>query len=141
MIAILSFYGPNSEGKEKVLFPQVSGRSQRLPYLHPVILPSTDPMSFPEGFPSAWSHFPVWGLLPSSPDRGYPGKVSIGYPPLGTPIKTGWVYPASELDGCIPWQDRMGHPPSPGDRAAERILATRRAVCLLRSHKRIFLFF
>ena len=51
----------------------------------------------------------------------------MGVPPLG-------------LDGGTPCQDWMGVTPLSGDRATERALATRRAVCLLRSSRRTFLF-
>ena len=61
----------------------------------------------------------------------YPGQDWVGVPPSGLdgvnppPVGTGWRYPP-------PIQDWMGvTPPSPGDRAAERALATWRAVCLL----------
>ena len=51
-----------------------------------------------------------------------------------------WVPPCQGLDGVTPGKDWMGLPPPSkdwmgvplGDRAAERVPATRRAVCLLR---------
>ena len=69
------------------------------------------------------------------------------------PIRTGWGYPSSKsgldvvnpppsrLDGGTPIRTGWGTPPpGGGDRAAERALATRRAVCLLRSCRKTFLF-
>ena len=70
---------------------------------------------------------------------GYP---SIGYPP-GRP---GWSIPlARTVLGYPPGQVRMGYPPArtgvpPQDRIAEQALTMQRAVCLLHSHKRTFLF-
>ena len=67
-------------------------------------------------------------------DRGTP------HPRLGTPSKTGW---GNSFQSRTGWgtplmQDWMGyHPPSP---SANRALATRRAVCLLRSRRRTFFF-
>ena len=77
---------------------------------------------------------PRWGRTPSGwqggcphPSRfgGIPPSFLTGDTPIlpdgGTPpVRTGWGYP-------------------PGDRAAERALATRWAVCLLRSRRRTFL--
>ena len=73
------------------------------------------------------------------PRRGTPSQnwgtpqVRMGYIPLA---KTGLAYP-SPL-GRV----RVGTPPPPRlqDRTAERTLATRRTVCLLRSRRRTFLF-
>ena len=82
---------------------------------------------------------------PSGPDGGYPHPSQWGVPPgldEGTLLL--------ELDRVPPPIGiRCGHPPpvrtgwyTPhqlGDRAAERALATRWAVCLLRSRRRTFL--
>ena len=81
------------------------------------------PLSSPD-----WGGTPIQsqgGIPPSSPDRG------------GTPIQSQWgimEYPPP------PQQDRMGVPPPPGHTVTHRVLATRRAVCLLRSRRRTFLF-
>ena len=59
-------------------------------------------------------------------------------------------YPLSRTEWGNPHQDCMGYPLPPsrtgwgsrlsGDRSAQRTLTTRRAVCLLRSRRRTFLF-
>ena len=70
--------------------------------------------------------------------RGYSvlaGGGGVGYPSMGS----GWGTPQSGQDGVPPSQVRKGHPPSPQDRTAERALATRWVVCLLRSRRRTFL--
>ena len=119
-----------------------------VPHLHSIILPSTGPMSFPGGYPSAWSHVPSWEEYPFQSQWGVPhpvlmgylSQVSMGYPP---PIGTGWGYPPGQ--DWIGWNpppfhwDWIGVPPPPGDRSGERVLAMRRAVCLLRSCRRTFL--
>ena len=55
-----------------------------------------------------------------------------------------WMrYPHLELDEVPPHMTGWGYPfphPQSGDRATERALATQRAVCLLRSRSRTFLF-
>ena len=60
----------------------------------------------------------------------------------GTPwAMTGWGTPQPGLDGApLLSRTRWGYPPPQLDRAALRALATRRAVCLLRSCRRTFLF-
>ena len=64
---------------------------------------------------------PRWGNTPV-PDGGLP-QFQLG----GTPVQTrGLQYPPT---------------PSPRDRTAERVLAMLRAVCLLRSRRKTFLFF
>ena len=84
---------------------------------------------------------------------GYPPVQDwMGYPPPHCQILDGYPLcprldgyppaPIPRLDGIppCPWLD--GVPPTPsGDWSAKRALATRRAVCLLRSRKRTFLFF
>ena len=110
------------------------------------------------GYHSAWAG-------PMSLPRGYPHPVPDGVevlqpgqnrvPPSqldgGTLIGTGWGIP-SGLDGGTPigtgWRkppiwtgwgtSPPPHSPSP-DRAPERVLATRRAVCLLHSRRKNFL--
>ena len=58
----------------------------------------------------------------------------------GYPIKSNGGYPYPGWMGVPPSQDGWGYPPPPlGDRAAQRVLATRRAVCLLRSRRRTVL--
>ena len=75
---------------------------------------------------------PDGGEVPPSQDRGYPIQPNRGYPHQG-----GWGYPRPGWMGVPP------PPPSPPteDRAAQRVLATRRAVCLLRSRRSTFLFY
>ena len=92
------------------------------------------PCSFPGPFQGVPQSF--WGVPPARPGWGIP------------PARTGMVYPWPGQDGVPPhhvrmgyppWPDQDGVPPPPQDRAAERALATRRAVCLLRSRRRTFL--
>ena len=88
---------------------------------------------------------------------GYPDWLTGGYPLTSwcwgwVPHPSWWGYPSSQETGCgAPCQDWVGYPlplsgldegtPCPsGDRAAESVLATRRALCLLRSRRRTFLF-
>ena len=85
----------------------------------------------------------VGGGTSSSPDRSYP-TWPIGVPQGILLVRTGL---GSGLHGAPPSQDWMAHqdwlgvpPPLSGDRATEQGLATRRAVCLLRSRRRTFLF-
>ena len=102
---------------------------------------------------TGWYHFPVWlggGVLPCSlmgavkvprPDwwgRGFDHpSINRGYP------ISGWGYPGVpdpvRLDGGTPDQAGWGYPPL-GDRAAQRVRATRQGVCFLRSRSRTFLF-
>ena len=110
----------------------------------------------------AGTPIPPNGGTPILPNVGEvpPSSLTPWYPPVrtgwGTPtIETGWRYlppsgldggnpqPPLALDGGTPCQNWMGYPPTPqsGDKAAKRALATRRAVCLLRSRRRTFLFY
>ena len=84
------------------------------------------------------------------PDGGIPilpngGGVAPFFPTGGTPLGwwTGWVLPLQNWMGYPPPpnQDWMGVPPpsQSEERAAEWALATRWAVCLLRSRRRTFL--
>ena len=96
------------------------------------------------------------------PGMGYPNQVRIGvpqdrvipnqeggtpWPGMGYPLVRmeypilGWGVTSSLAELAV----RMGYPPSAGmgipqDRTAEVVLATRRAVCLLSSHRMTFLF-
>ena len=77
------------------------------------------PQFWPEGVPLSW-------------DWVTPCQVRMGYPPTRTgvpPAGSGWDIPPARLGWGTP----------PQDRTAKRALATRRAVCLLRS-RRTFLF-
>ena len=68
---------------------------------------------------------------------GYPPDLGWGTPQdlgLGTPPRPGTGYPPGPGTGYPPPQTRSGL-----DRAAQQVLATRRAVCLLRSRRRTFL--
>ena len=124
-----------------------------VPHLHAIILPLV-PCPF-GGYPSDWSQVPSWGLPHScswlGQDRWYP---KMGY----TPIQ-GWGTPQPGRDGGggtwdgvppsrngipnWPGQDEgRGYPPARdgvplGDRTAYGVLDTWRAVCLLRSRRRI----
>ena len=67
--------------------------------------------------------------------RSFPG----GYP------SPRWREYCSPRQGGTPVPDRTGlgnpTPPPPPDRTTDRVLATRRAVCILRSRRRTFLFY
>ena len=87
-----------------------------------------------------------WGYAPSGLDRGTPFGTGWGMPP----VRTGWGTPPSRLDGVTPplpsrlhgvppVRTGWGTHPLSGDITAERALPTRRAVFLLRSHRRTFL--
>ena len=91
----------------------------------------------------SWGRTPVPGSFPALvpgpfPVGGYPTHRSLVPCPFqgGIPVLTG-RYPRV---GYPPGQVRVGYPPPPQDGIAERALATRRAVCLLRSRRRTFLF-
>ena len=76
-----------------------------------------------------------WGVTPSCWQGGTPNPRSGQGSTLGYPIKTEWgVPPFPGLDGVLP--------PSPIWRQISIVstLATRRAVCLLRSRRKTFLF-
>ena len=92
-----------------------------------------------------------WGVPPPGLDGVPPIGAGWGYPPLGlggVPPGTGWGTPWLGLDwgttpirtgwGTTPVRTEQGYPPPPG--ATAQALATRRAVCLLRSCRRTFLF-
>ena len=93
------------------------------------------------------SQIQAWGTNPA--DGGYPIQLmgvrqqgvppSREYPPAGG-IPSGRGYPQQGYPS-----PGRGYPPPqqgvPPTRAAWRVLATRRAVCLLRSRRRTFLFF
>ena len=85
---------------------------------------STPPADQDEGYPSQ-----EWGTPPGE-DRGVPYS-SDGVPP---PARSGG-YP-SQGWGTLPWSG-VGYPQ---DRTADEVVDTRRAVCLLRSNRRTFLF-
>ena len=76
--------------------------------------------------PGGWylTGYPPWGGVPRPPPRGVPG------PPLGG------TWPGTPPGG-VPGPPRGGYP----GRTTEGVLTTRRAVCLLRSRRRTFLFF
>ena len=73
--------------------------------------------------------YPIPGLdgggIPFCWQGGTTSKIRMGVP---------WVPPSAEWG--TPIQDWMGYPPPP--QSAKRALATRRAVCLLRSRRRTF---
>ena len=91
-----------------------------------------------------------------TPGLGYPPSwTGLGYPPVPDrtrihPPDQDWgTLPARWDWGIPPSQDRAGVPPPPSQdwsgvpslpRTAERVLTTRRVVCLLRSRRRTFLF-
>ena len=139
---LLCFYLPHSEGMGKVLFSQVWIYPQRgtpspshntsIHWSH-ILSGGTQclvPCPFLRGIP--WN--PQWGWLPHRvPNSGYPSQVRMGYPQ----VRTGWGAPRTYP--FLPSQVGVGAP-CMGDRAVERVLATRLAVCLLRSRRSTFLF-
>ena len=84
--------------------------------------------------------YPAGGTLPGGyPARGYPVRgvpCQGGYPARGYPVGEGTLQGESQV-GYPPGQVRMGGYPV---RTTEGVLTTRRAVCLLRSRRRTFLF-
>ena len=95
-----------------------------VPHLHPIILPlvpypfqglpGQDRVQVRTGYPPDRSG---WGTPQTGQDRGYPGQVRME-------VLQGTPHPG------------MGYPP---DKTREGVLATQRAVCLLRSRRRTFL--
>ena len=90
--------------------------------------------------------------------RGIPIQLTEGTPiqlTWGVPLLLDWMGynpPCQDWNGVTPHEDWMGVPPPPhqdwmgvphplGDRPAEWALATGRAVCLLRTRRRTFLWF
>ena len=76
---------------------------------------------------SVWDT-PLWDWMRVPSPSGLDGVTA---PPPAT--RTGWGYPPGRTGWGLP-------PYTPADRAAERVLATRQAVCLLRSRMKTFLF-
>ena len=142
------FYRPHSEGMGKVMFSQTSvhshlpGGGGRYPIPgpdwgvpHPRSGQVVPTPGLNEEVPRPRSQ--VWmGGMPIQDQNGGatpPVKTWWGYPPLS---KTGWGTPCPRLDGYPPVLRLDGvSPPS-----AKQALAMRRAVCLLRSRRRTFLF-
>ena len=108
------------------------------------------------GTPShSWLGYPRTGYPPpghywGTPRSGWGTPMRIGFPSprffprslvpgpfQGYPVSPGWGVPQ---DRVPPARTLLGYPHS-WDRTAERALATRRAVCLLRSRRRTFLSF
>ena len=129
-----NYYRHHSEGMGKVMFSVLSVHIQgwRVPHLHPITLPSTGPMSFLGGGRVTTVPGPM-----SLPEGGVPqSQMGVPWPGQdGVPTS-----PQLGLDGYNPLPGLDGVAPSPGDRPAEGVLTTRRAVCLLRSRRRTFLF-
>ena len=85
---------------------------------------------------------PTEGGAPSFPMGVTPSQVRMGGTPIlgqdmrGTPIQgqdRGYPGVPHPHPGQVPGQDKGGGVPPPG--TAQHVLATRRAVCLLRSHR------
>ena len=98
--------------------------------------PGYPPGGYLTGYPpgGTWLGTPpgdLTGYPPGGDLTGYPGGYLTGYPPRGVPDR---VPPqGGYLTGYPP---RGGYP----GRTTEGVLTTRRAVCLLRSRRRTFLF-
>ena len=142
-----NFYRPHSEGMGKALFSQVSVCSHQgggipspshnisIHWSH-VLSGGTPTQSWWGGGAPIWSqwryHHPVLTGGAHRVQTGVSIQVRMGYSRIGP-----------GLDGGYPHQDWMGvplpPPPPKGDRGAEWVLGTRRAVCLLRSRRRTFL--
>ena len=93
-----------------------------VPHLHPIILPSTGPMFFHGGYPSAWFHVPYWRVTPiqflmgGTPIQSWQALWKrMEYPPpnwdwMGS-VGTGWGTPTPfGLDGVLPCWDWMEVP-------------------------------
>ena len=101
--------------------------NRRYPHLADRWVPWGTPCQTGWGYPP-----PLWGLDGGTPSIGTGWGTSLSGLYCGTPsIGTGWG---------TPHQDWMGVPPPSGGRTAQRAPATRRAVCLLPSRRRTFLF-
>ena len=103
---------------------------------------------YPHASPNRWGTpiLPMGGTLELGLDGGTPCQKWMWVPPLGldwgSPIRTGlWVPPGLDGVPLPPLGLDEGTPSLSGDRAAERAIVTRRAVCLLRSRRRTFLFY
>ena len=91
-----------------------------------------------------WPGTPRGGTWPGTPPGGVPDRVPpggylTGYPPWGgylTGYPPGGTWPGTP--GGVP--DRVPPPGGYPGRTTEGVLTTRRAVCLLRSRRRTFLF-
>ena len=95
-------------------------------------------MSFPKGGTPHSSHNTSTG--PRSLPRGVPTSSLVGVGTPGPPHQEWMGYPHQDLMGVTPIETGWGYPPPSPDRAAERVLAPQRAVCLFRLHRRTFLF-
>ena len=94
-------------------------------HIHPIILPLF-PYPFYGGTPVLAGGYP--NVRQGVPQSQAGGTSVLGYPPARTAL------------GYIAWPGHdWGTPPPPKDRTAEEVLATRRAVCLLRSRRRTVL--
>ena len=101
------------------------------------------PRFFPRSFlgrypsPGLGVPHPWWGIpIPGQKGMGCSQPGQDGVPPSqdwGNPL------PQPGQDGVPPGQDWGTPLPPPLNRTAERVLATRRAVCLLRSRRRTLL--
>ena len=110
----MKFLPPAYVVRREVMFPSAPVCQQEGTTTSSPHNTSTGPMSFLRGVP-----YPCWGV-PQNP-RARSGPWSIPGYPLS---RSGREYP----------------PPFHQDRTAERAVATRRAVCLLRSRRRTVLF-
>ena len=134
------FLPPASERWGRYCFQRcLSVYTWGVPHIHHIISPShitsTGPRSLLRWYPGV----PLPPLSRLGPRSGW--GYTFTRTGWGTPIRNGWVppvitgwgYPPSWLDGGTPV--RTAHPVAGGggDRAVERVLATRLAVCLLHS--------
>ena len=113
------------EGNSFSLFvsPHLGGE---VPHLHPIILPLV-PCPFRGPYPIPIPQYFYWLHV-------LPGGRGGGTPSPGQ----GWRTPQQRVGFPL---ERDGVPPSPQDKTAEWVIATRWAICLLRSRRRTFLFY
>ena len=135
----------------------------KIPCVFPVWKKSQIPCAMATLQVSDCPHFGGGGVYSIQLTRGYPIWPIVGEE--GVPYLANWGYPHLAdrgvlfqlTGGVVPHQDRMGVPPAllgldggtplglymgtplPGDSAAEWVLATQWAVCLLRSCRKTFL--
>ena len=154
-----TFYGPHPKDGEDNVFTGACPFTGRYPSPRffprslvpgPLLVCYPNPRfflrSFPRGTPILpGGDSPIPGVIPvpgwGSTQPIWGGTPGQGYPPAGTGVPPGWELgsPHQDRTGVAPGQDK-GIPPPP-ERTAERVLATRQAVCLLRPRRTFLIYF